>query len=152
MKQLLPRVCVGCGCTDEQACCVNGDVCYWTAFYSGNRGLCSTCFNDTMACFDDRPVLDPDALHSSLGTAPRIDRRILIEIGPVNLLRLVGLTGLALKNPQVAHAGGNQCKQLLDALIDMTLQIPAEVMGFTLPEPVVEEWRRWRSSEELPLP
>lgn len=38
-----PRVCRGCGCTDDCACITDDGPCAWKARYADNTGMCSAC-------------------------------------------------------------------------------------------------------------
>lgn len=38
-----PRVCRGCGCTDDSACVTDHGPCAWKARYADNTGICSAC-------------------------------------------------------------------------------------------------------------
>ena len=38
-----PRVCRGCGCTDDDACLTGAGPCGWAAVYDDDTGVCTAC-------------------------------------------------------------------------------------------------------------
>ena len=62
-----PRVCRGCGCTDDDACLTALGPCAWLTVFDGGPGVCTACSNvvrDGLAC---PPVAGGEAKYVGVG-------------------------------------------------------------------------------------